>query len=181
MAAPISGGFQVQNATLLDKDDISKSPFNRETSDRYQRISELERTDVEKAKENESFLDDKVHTRFKAGGETIAIHFRDNGTFFSGNSPPSEARAAIDQADQLGLTGEARANFVANGMAEGFRQVYGDRLEVETFSREEAPTRAEIRAERQGFDSTETFLRAEASRMNLNNEAFQILMQAKEG
>jgi len=88
-----------------------------------------------------------IHTTFRLNGRVVGTIGTNTGFTTTGISAHGEYLQAHAMADQKGLTGEARSDFVVQQVGEALKQRYGAAFEVITHDKNDRPTTGEVHAE----------------------------------
>lgn len=98
----------------------------------------------------------KIHTAFRLNGKLVGTMGITTGFTQTGISDRGAFVQAQAIASEKGLTGEARADFVARQVGEALKQRYGAALEVITYDPSDRPTSGELDAEMFGKSAPAT-------------------------
>jgi len=162
---------KVENPSFQDFPEINKSERPVAYANKL-----LDTSQTEQARQLVDQKTAKVKTLIRKNGEFHAEYGADGSFHASETRPPVDFRGIQADAESRGLRGWAKADYVGQKIAEGYRERYGDSVEILQFDQANAPTQAEAVVMRSDdLDTVSSYVDYLGRLNNFNSEAMQVL------
>ncbi|MCC9620569.1 hypothetical protein LPB41_02595 [Thalassospira sp. MA62] len=133
----------------IDAPFVKGGPDDAVAAEMLQRQRDFLRSQLQSDPEKQLAIQNAqpVHTAFRLNGKLVGTIGLESGFTSTGISDGGAYQQAQNAADQLGLKGTDRYDYVADQVAQALRDKYGASLDVVTYPPDERPTTGELHAE----------------------------------